>query len=124
MPHPERGEHRPAYRAYLAAYERAWRRHQAEPTPHNLGVLHAGEEFLVRELSKPGRFDLGRVVGTPGALEAMAQAEHIPPEFLRRHKHGDGGELDGHDRAENEWALGTGAGCFRRTRPGGRKSSG
>ncbi len=63
--------------------------YQQEPTPHSWAVLHAGEEMLYRELLKPGKFELGQIVGTPGALAAMERAGHIPPEFLLRHKHGD-----------------------------------
>jgi hypothetical protein len=83
MPHPERGEHRPDYRTFLAAYERAWRSFQEDPTEHTLGVLRAGEEILTRELFKPGKFELGQLVMTPGANQAMHTAGHIPPEFLR-----------------------------------------
>ena len=104
--------HPPDYRTYLAAYEQAWRRYQAEPTPHNLGVLHAGEEILIRELLKPGKFALGQIVGMSGALTAIETAGDVPPEFLLRHKHGDWGELDEEDRAENERALVHGSRLF------------
>lgn len=112
MPRPEGEPRKPDYRAYLAAYDRGWQRYQREPTPHNQGMLHAGEEILVRELLKPGRFDLGQIVGTPGALGAVEQAGHVPPEFLLRHKHGHWGQLDEHDRVENDWALSNGGRLF------------
>ena len=112
MPHPERGDRRPDYRAYLSSYEQAWRRYQAEPTPHTLGVLRAGEEILVRELLRPGKFALGRIVGTPGALGAIEAAGQIPPEFLLRHKNGDWGDLPEEDIRENEWSLEHGARLF------------
>ncbi len=105
MPNPERGAQPPDYRTFLTAYERAWQRYQQEPTPHNLDVLHAGQEILVRELVKPGKFDLGQLVGTPGAFAALAVAGHVPPEFLLRHKHGDWGELPEEDAWENDRAL-------------------
>ncbi len=112
MPSPERGKSRVDYRTFLTAYEQAWQRYQAEPTPHNLSVLHAGEEILIRELLKPGRFELGQMVMTPGAGEAMQAAGHIPPEFLIRHKHGDWGGLPEEDVRENEWSLQHGARLF------------
>ena len=112
MPHPERGDRRPDYRTFLAAYDQAWRRHRREPTPETLAVLKAGREILVRELFKPGRFALGQLVGTPGAFAALAAAGHVPPEFLLRHKNGDWGDLDEHDRAENERALVQGSRLF------------
>ena len=51
------------------------------------------------------RFPLGRVVATPGALEALEKAGQQPQEFLDRHAQGDWGELDSHDIRENEISL-------------------
>ena len=113
MPHPAEGERRPPdYRHYLVAFELAWQRFQQEPTPHNREVLLAGELILYRELAKPGRFDLGQLVMTPGAGEAIQVAGHIPPEFLLRHKRGDWGELDEDDRQENELSVREGMRVF------------
>jgi len=50
-------------------------------------------------------FDLGRIVATPGALEALNLSGETPATFLRRHIAGDWGDLDEHDRAENEIAV-------------------
>ena len=54
------------------------------------------------------RFPLGRVVATPGALEALEKAGQLPEEFLDRHSQGDWGELDSHDIRENEISLQSG----------------
>jgi hypothetical protein len=90
MPQPTEGERRPPdYRHYLTAFELARQRFLEAPTPHSREVLLAGELVLYRELARPGRFALGQVVMTPGALEAMRLAGNIPPEFLLRHQHGD-----------------------------------
>jgi hypothetical protein len=51
------------------------------------------------------RFDLGRVVATPGALRALEVAEQLPAEFLDRHVNGDWGELDEEDKQENEFSV-------------------
>src|SRR5215213_8969580 len=102
------------YTTYLAAYDRAVRQFQADPSPVNLTLLQTGEEILIRELLKPGRFDLGQMVATPGAMEAMERGLHIPPEFLLRHKHGDWGDLGPDDLAENERALREGSRLFSR----------
>ena len=51
------------------------------------------------------KFPLGRIVGTPGALSALAQTAQTPNEFLDRHVQGDWGDLDEHDRNENEFSL-------------------
>jgi hypothetical protein len=48
-------------------------------------------------------FPLGRVVATPGALDALAPEE--PVSLLRRHQSGDWGEVDGHDQRANKQAL-------------------
>lgn len=51
------------------------------------------------------RFPPGQVVATPGALRALASAGLPPEALLARHLRGDWGELDGHDRRENERSL-------------------
>lgn len=54
-------------------------------------------------------FELGRIVATPGAL-ALCQEAHVSPSSLvARHAAGDWGELDTHDRRENQRALKDGA---------------
>jgi hypothetical protein len=68
-------------------------------------VLETGIEILYRELDKPGKFDLGQLVMTVGASEALLTAQHVPPEFLLRHKHGDWGDICAEDRHENERSL-------------------
>lgn len=50
-------------------------------------------------------FPLGRTVATPGALEALEQAQQSPLEFLRRHQAGDWGELCDADKRENELSI-------------------
>ncbi len=51
------------------------------------------------------RFDLGQVVATPGALEALREAGQQAAEFLSRHLAGDWGDLDDEDRMLNDEAL-------------------
>jgi hypothetical protein len=50
-----------------------------------------------------GKFPLGRTVATPGALATVPSSEMQAA--LRRHHSGDWGELDEHDRIENERSL-------------------
>lgn len=50
-------------------------------------------------------FDLGQVVGTPGALHEITKAEQNPVEFLLRHQTGDWGELCDEDIEENERSV-------------------
>ena len=52
-----------------------------------------------------GRFPLGRILATPGALEAIEKASQQPQEFLDRHVNGDWGEVDRHDAEENEFSV-------------------
>ena len=62
----ERREHEPVidYTTYLVAYERAVNRFQERPTPTTLALLETGKQMLIRELLKPGRFELGRMGAT------------------------------------------------------------
>ena len=50
-------------------------------------------------------FDLGQVVGTPGAIRALAEAEQDPVELLARHVTGDWGDLPDEAKAENELSV-------------------
>ena len=51
------------------------------------------------------RFELGNIFLTPGALAALSESHQQAAEFLQRHINGDWGELDAHDRAENELSI-------------------
>ena len=51
------------------------------------------------------RFSLGQIVATPGALDALEQAQQSPIEFLRRHVAGDWGDVDAEDKALNDQAV-------------------
>ncbi|MBN1814476.1 MAG: hypothetical protein JXA14_21730 [Anaerolineae bacterium] len=50
-------------------------------------------------------FDLGQIVGTPGALHALQEAGQDPAQFLNRHVTGDWGDLGEEDKAENELSV-------------------
>ena len=52
-----------------------------------------------------GPLPLGRVVATPGALKILLEAGEDPLRYLARHASGDWGNLDEHDRRENELSL-------------------
>lgn len=58
----------------------------------------------------PAKFPLGRLVITPGALETLSP--ETPMQALARHVTGDWGELDRHDKRENERALAAGSRLF------------
>jgi hypothetical protein len=51
------------------------------------------------------KFSPGRVVATPGVLEALTASGQSPLEFLQRHLAGDWGDLDEIDVRENELSL-------------------
>lgn len=51
--------------------------------------------------AKAALFQLGKIVATPGALEALADTGQSPSEFLSRHVSGDWGELCRKDKREN-----------------------
>ena len=50
-------------------------------------------------------FLLGRLLATPGALQALRQSGQVPTDFLNRHSRGDWGELSEEDRQLNDEAL-------------------
>src|SRR5262245_12946611 len=51
------------------------------------------------------KLSLGRIVATPGALQALQAAGQSADEFLSHHVVGDWGDLDGEDRQANDAAL-------------------
>lgn len=51
------------------------------------------------------KFELGRILATPGAMEAMGKAGVGIIELLGRHQGCDWSEMDESDRKENEYAL-------------------
>jgi hypothetical protein len=51
------------------------------------------------------KFSLGRLVATPGALEALRDAGQEAGEFLARHVTGDWGDLDQEDCQTNDASL-------------------
>ena len=50
-------------------------------------------------------FELGQTFATPGALEALEDAQQLPSEFLSRHINGDWGDVDKEDATENELSV-------------------
>ena len=50
-------------------------------------------------------FDLGRVVATPAALEALEVSGVAPAQLLERHQSGDWGEVPPEDAKENERSV-------------------
>lgn len=55
--------------------------------------------------AKPLLFNLGRLIATPGAIEALAVAGQMPDIFLLRHQTGDWGELSQEDKDTNDRAV-------------------
>jgi len=51
------------------------------------------------------RFQLGRILATPGALRALREAGESPLRLLKRHAHGDFGNLHDDDVRANELAI-------------------
>jgi len=50
-------------------------------------------------------FDLGRLVATPGSLDAIAASGQTPGAFIERHRSGDWGDVCASDKRANEHAL-------------------
>ena len=51
------------------------------------------------------KFNLGRIVSTPGALAALTRSGDNPACFIRRHVQGDWGELCAEDVQGNEFSA-------------------
>ena len=51
------------------------------------------------------KFSPGSIVATPGALAALEASGDHPTAYLVRHIAGDWGDVDEHDRRENELSL-------------------
>ena len=51
------------------------------------------------------KFELGTMLATPGALEALRESNETPQKFFQRHASGDWGEVCPDDWAANEAAL-------------------
>jgi hypothetical protein len=62
-----------------------------------------------------GRFPLGRIVGTPGAIDALERAGQVPQEFLARHHAGDWGDVGAADRKRTLTRWSTTCGSCRYT---------
>jgi hypothetical protein len=58
------------------------------------------------------RFELGQIVATPSALELLRRYGKSPDEYLDRHRSGDWGDLDVHDRRANDQAVEAGTRLF------------
>ncbi len=56
-------------------------------------------------MTKP-RFDLGRLLATPGALRTLESHGVTAISLLSRHVHGDWGDLSEEDKQENEFSVG------------------
>lgn len=54
-------------------------------------------------------FDVGRIVATPGALEAMEEHGIQSLSLLQRHRHGDWGTLPAEDAKLNDQAVHNGS---------------
>ncbi len=55
--------------------------------------------------TKKPLFNLGQLVATPGAIQAMRTADISPGTLLVRHQDGDYGDVSQSDKAENVRAL-------------------
>ncbi len=58
------------------------------------------------------RFELGKLVATPGALLLLARHQVNPLELIGRHVTGDFGDLDAEDLRSNEQAIERGMRVF------------
>ena len=55
-------------------------------------------------ICKP-KFNLGRILATPGALEVLEESGQTPQFFLEKHQYGDWGEVCDEDKQLNDQSL-------------------
>lgn len=67
----------------------------------------ADSDPTVEAMDEPGRFELGKLVMTPGISELIEDGLNIMP-LVKRHAHGDWGDLSQEDWALNQEALADG----------------
>ena len=95
--------HRFAARAYVRVIElRNFGKQPDELSAEQLQELLLGEEVADYEVV-PAKFSLGKIVATPNALRTLSELDIRTS--LARHVRGDWGDLDKHDKAENELSL-------------------
>lgn len=68
--------------------------------------------FTTKPKPRKSLFMVGQVVATPGALEALSDAEQPPAMFLDRHVIGDWGDCCDEDAQLNDQALDDGSRIF------------
>lgn len=81
---------------------------QAEPPDGYFTPLEAPAKPTPPAADAPPRFSMGRIVATPGALEALnltGDGQAAAAEILARHERGDWGDVDAEDWQANEEAL-------------------
>lgn len=74
--------------------------------------MNSKDKIPKNQISRLPLFELGQVVATPGALDALHSLGMIGLELLRRHHCGDWGDLDLEDIATNNAALKNGGRLF------------
>ena len=79
---------------------------------HGCGAVYASDEDhkaeMVRRQRGEERFDLGEVVATPGAIDALEQAGDSINTYIYRHHRGDWGSVGQGDAWSNDEDLANG----------------
>lgn len=86
----------------MLAGPKGYKRFHKERDLQPLSFAFDGGQVMSTETAK---FELGQLVATPGALEALKESRQQPVEFIRRHVSGDWSEMSEEDRKENEFSM-------------------
>lgn len=79
--------------------------HVSWAAPKGLALIKAATVTVKAPPTEP-LFPLGQLGSTPGALALLEECQVTSLTLLARHMFGDWGDLDDHDRKENDLALG------------------
>lgn len=100
---------------YIDAPDKDWWKNLETPT--TLPIEGKKPKLIIPQ----ARFDLGRLVITPGAVEETTEAIVHPVQLISRHVEGEWGDLPQEDIETNERALETGGRIFSAYEMNGKK---
>jgi hypothetical protein len=96
----------PTWKNVLADYQHAFDAYHANPgSLPRTAFLDRALLRLEDAVRQPGKFELGLVALSQGAIRELIAGKHLAEEFLIRHKNGDWGNVDAEEAGNNLYAI-------------------